>query len=76
MVKNNGPERREKIALWTAIGPWTAIGDGPLTGYFVYVANDESPSQHVTVGLAEARPNHSPTMMLTSTLPSSKRAAS
>ena len=23
----------------------------------IYIANDESPSQHVTVGLAEARPN-------------------
>ena len=22
--------------MWTAIGPWTAIGDGPLTGYFIY----------------------------------------
>ena len=29
-------KRCEKIALWTAIGPWTAIGDGPLTGYFIY----------------------------------------
>ena len=28
-------KRCEKIALWTAIGPWTAIGDGPLTGYFI-----------------------------------------
>ena len=30
-------KRCEKIALWTAIGPWTAIGDGPLTGYFIYL---------------------------------------
>ena len=28
------------------------------TGFTVYIANDESPSQHVTVGLAEARPNN------------------
>ena len=25
---------------------------------YIYIANDESPSQHVTVGLAEARPNY------------------
>ena len=24
---------------------------------YIYIANDESPSQHITVGLAEARPN-------------------
>ena len=27
-------------------------------GRSIYIANDESPSQHVTVGLAEARPNN------------------
>ena len=35
-------KRCEKIALWTAIGPWTAIGDGPLTGYFIYVSGNFS----------------------------------
>ena len=30
-------KRCEKIALWTAIGRWTAIGDGSLTGYFIYL---------------------------------------
>ena len=33
-------KRSEKIVLWTAKGLWTAIGDGPLTGYFIYYAHD------------------------------------
>ena len=28
-------KRCEKIALCTAIRPWTALGNGPLTGYFI-----------------------------------------
>ena len=36
---------------------------------YIYIANDESPSQHVTVGLAEARPNQKLIRVLTSSIP-------
>ena len=39
---------------------WIVAGTKPsgrTLDLYIYIANDESPSQHVTVGLAEARPN-------------------
>ena len=53
---------KSKYGICAGFG-WIVAGTKPsgrtldLYIYIIYIANDESPSQHVTVGLAEARPN-------------------
>ena len=60
-IKAKGRQSRStgfaRVLVWIVAG--TKPSGRTLDLYiYIYIANDESPSQHVTVGLAEARPNY------------------
>ena len=48
-ARDFGLDRHGHKAKWS---------DARFIYIYIYIANHESPSQHVTVGLAEARPNY------------------
>ena len=48
-ARNFGLDRHGHKAKWS---------DARFIYIYIYIANHESPSQHVTVGLAEARPKY------------------
>ena len=57
----NQSQRKARVKYWICTGFWfgSSWAQSQAVGRstYIYIANDESPSQHVTVGLAEARPN-------------------
>ena len=57
-IKARGRQSRSTGFARDLVGSSRAQSQAVGRSIYIYIANDESSSQHVTVGLAEARPNN------------------